>query len=206
MGKIRAIVQAPDPVSLAGVAGLLRSTPGIEALTAKDVSRADVVVLCCERLTPSVLTMLRRSASVTGLPVVLIVDGIDEDDLVAAVENRVVAVLPRRAVTVTRLARTVVTAAGGGGTRPNLVGELLENVEYLQREVLAPNGLNADGLSPREIDVVRLMAEGWDTTEIASRLSYSERTVKNVIQGLTVRLKLRNRSHAVAYALRSGMI
>jgi len=49
-------------------------------------------------------------------------------------------------------------------------------------------------------------ADGFDTNEIAGKLCYSERTVKNVIYGVTHRLKLRNRSHAVAYALRAGMI
>jgi len=207
MEKVRAIVQAPDPVSLAGIAGLLGSSPGIEVLAAEEVSGADVMVLCCERLAPSVLTVLRRSAGTTGLPVVLVIDGIDESELLTAVENRVVAIIPRRAVTVSRLAEAVVTAAGGGGVMPpNLVGELLKHIEYLQREVLTPNGLNPFGLSSREVDVVRLMADGWDTTEIASKLRYSERTVKNVIHGVTTRLNLRNRSHAVAYALRSGMI
>jgi len=89
---------------------------------------------------------------------------------------------------------------------PNLVGELLKQVDRMQRDVLAPNGLNASGLTPREIDVLRLMADGFDTNEIAGKLCYSERTVKNVIYGVTHRLKLRNRSHAVAYALRAGMI
>jgi DNA-binding CsgD family transcriptional regulator len=89
---------------------------------------------------------------------------------------------------------------------PNLVGELLKHIERLQRDVLTPFGLNASGLTPREIDVLRLMADGLDTGEIAGKLCYSERTVKNVIYGVTHRLKLRNRSHAVAYALRSGMI
>lgn len=50
------------------------------------------------------------------------------------------------------------------------------------------------------------MSEGLDTSEIAAELSYSERTVKNVMHGLTTRLHLRNRSHAVAYALREGYI
>jgi DNA-binding NarL/FixJ family response regulator len=51
-----------------------------------------------------------------------------------------------------------------------------------------------------------LLAEGRDTAEIASRLCYSERTVKGVIHGLTTRLQLRNRSHAVAFALRNELI
>lgn len=90
--------------------------------------------------------------------------------------------------------------------RTHLTGELLKHVERLQREILTPHGLNASGLTPREIDVLRLMADGMDTAEIGRTLCYSERTVKNVIHGVTRRLKLRNRSHAVAYALRAGTI
>ena len=207
MEKTRAIVQAPDPVSLAGISGLLESSPGFEVLAVEDVSKANVVVLCCERFTTSVLAMLRRSTSTTGLPVVLVIDDIDASELLIAVKNRVVAIVPRAAVTVSRLTDAVVTAVSSGGVMPpNLVGELLKHVEYLQREVLTPNGLNPSSLSSREVDVVRLMADGWDTSEIAHKLRYSERTVKNVIHGVTTRLSLRNRSHAVAYALRTGMI
>ena len=61
-------------------------------------------------------------------------------------------------------------------------------------------------LSSREADVLRLVAEGRDTSEIAEELCYSERTVKNVLHDLTTRLQLRNRTHAVAYALREGLI
>ena len=45
-----------------------------------------------------------------------------------------------------------------------------------------------------------------DTSEIASRMCYSERTVKNVLHDLTSRLQLKNRTHAVAYAVREGLI
>jgi DNA-binding NarL/FixJ family response regulator len=61
-------------------------------------------------------------------------------------------------------------------------------------------------LRSREVDVLRLVAEGYDTAEIARTLSYSERTIKKVLHEMTMRLQLRNRSHAVAYALRAGLI
>jgi DNA-binding NarL/FixJ family response regulator len=72
--------------------------------------------------------------------------------------------------------------------------------------VLAPRGLTFAGLTDRETKVLRLVADGFDTAEIATNLAYSERTVKNVIHDVTARLQLRNRSHAVAYALRAGLI
>lgn len=74
----------------------------------------------------------------------------------------------------------------------------------IQSQVLAPRGLHVNGLSEREVEVLRLVAEGNDTNEIARTLCYSERTVKNVIHDVTSRLHLRNRPHAVAFALRQG--
>ncbi|GLY23743.1 response regulator transcription factor [Micromonospora sp. NBRC 101691] len=207
MEKVRLVLQAADPFSYAGLDSFLRSCPAVELLPDADRAGAQVLVFGCEQLTVDVVATLRRSAAQTGLPVVLVLREITESELLTAVDCRVVAVLPRAAVTAERLAHSVLAAANGGGVMPpNLVGELLKHIERLQREVLAPNGLNASGLTPREVDVLRLMADGFDTGEIAGKLCYSERTVKNVIYGVTHRLKLRNRSHAVAYALRAGMI
>lgn len=61
-------------------------------------------------------------------------------------------------------------------------------------------------LRSREVAVLQLVAEGYDTAEIARTLSYSERTIKKVLHDMTKRLQLRNRSHAVAYAVRAGFI
>ena len=70
----------------------------------------------------------------------------------------------------------------------------------------SPRGLTLSGLTQREADVLRLLAEGCDTAEVGRRLFYSERTVKNIIHDVTARLELRNRTHAVAYAIREGLI
>ncbi|WP_305785781.1 helix-turn-helix transcriptional regulator [Symbioplanes lichenis] len=207
MEQVRVVLQASDPLSHAGLAAFLQASPDVTLLRGADRAGAKVLVVSCERLTTDVVAMLRRSAAESGIPVVLVVGEITETELLTAVECRVVAILPRAAVTGDRLMHSVLAAANGGGVMPpNLVGELLKHIERLQRDVLTPNGLNASGLTPREIDVLRLMADGMDTNEIAGELCYSERTVKNVIYGVTHRLKLRNRSHAVAYALRAGMI
>ena len=207
MEQVRVAVQTSDPVSHAGLAALLQTRPELAVLRGPRRAEADVLVVAAERLSADVVSTLRRAAADLAVPVVLVVGEISEAELLTAVECRVVAILPRPAVTAERLVHSVCAAAAGGGVMPpNLVGELLKHIERLQRDVLAPHGLNGAGLTPREIDVLRLMADGLDTGEIAGKLCYSERTVKNVIYGVTHRLKLRNRSHAVAYALRSGMI
>ena len=207
MEQVKVALQAMDPVSHAGLAALLQFRTDIVVVRSSQRNDADVLVAAAERLTPDVVAGLRRAGADVGAPIVLVCHEIAEAELMTAVECRIVGILPRSAVTSERLAHSVRAAAVGGGVMPpNLVGELLKQVERMQRDVLAPNGLNASGLTPREIDVLRLMADGFDTNEIAGKLCYSERTVKNVIYGVTHRLKLRNRSHAVAYALRAGMI
>ena len=55
-------------------------------------------------------------------------------------------------------------------------------------------------------EVLKLLADGLDTSEIARRLSYSERTIKAVLHDVTARFQLRSRAHAVAYAVRAGLI
>ena len=207
MEQIRVAVRAADSLTFVGLVSLVRSRPELSLLSPDDYAEADVVIVAVERLGSDAVAMLRQVVADIGAPVLLICNDITEAELLVAVRYRVVAILPRPAVTPDRLARSVLSAANGEGVMPpNLVGELLKHIERLQRDVLAPNGLNAAGLTPREIDVLRLMADGLDTNEIAGTLAYSERTIKNIVYGLTQRLNLRNRTHAIAYAFRAGVI
>ncbi|WP_250004722.1 response regulator transcription factor [Actinoplanes sp. M2I2] len=205
--QIRVAVQGADPLSQAGLVAFLQPWPELVVVPGGRPDQAQVFVVGIERLTVDVVAMLRRSAKEVGVPVILVTAALDESDLLVAVECRVVAVLPRSTVTADRLAYSVKAAAEGGAVMaPSLVGSLLKHIERLHKSVLATNGLNASGLNDREIEVLRLMADGFDTVEIAGKLSVSERTVKNIVYGMTRRLDLRNRSHAVAYALRTGII
>ncbi|MFI1951431.1 response regulator transcription factor [Streptomyces xinghaiensis] len=205
--SIKALVRAPDPLTQSAVSGHLGSAPNIEIVSEERPDPADVAVVVAERMTVEVTSLLRKIKATLRVPVVLIPSEIERADLFMAVECNVVAVLPRAAATSKRIEEAVLTAATGGGVLPSkLLGELLRQIERMQREVLSPHGLHNSGLTPREIGVLRLMAEGLDTAEIADKMCLSERAVKRVIFGVTRRLNLRNRPHAVAYALRSGVI
>ncbi|HEY4331175.1 MAG TPA: LuxR C-terminal-related transcriptional regulator, partial [Ilumatobacteraceae bacterium] len=127
--------------------------------------------------------------------------------LMTAVEVGACGVLRRREATSERVCAAITAAADGDGTlAPDLLGRLLTQFGRLQREVLAPRGIGPVGLSHREVEVLRMLSEGHDTAAIAHTMAYSERTIKNIIHDVTARLNLRNRSHAVAYAVKSGLI
>ncbi len=61
-------------------------------------------------------------------------------------------------------------------------------------------------LTGRDLEVLRLLADGRSTAGIAHDLAYSESTIKNVIHDLVHQLDARNRAHAVALAIRAGVI
>jgi DNA-binding NarL/FixJ family response regulator len=89
---------------------------------------------------------------------------------------------------------------------PRLVGQLMTQVYRLQNQVLAPRGIQVSGLSQRESEVLRLIALGMEVSEIADKLSYSERTIKNTLHDVLSRFQMKNRTQAVAFAIREGLI
>ncbi|MEW5660325.1 response regulator transcription factor, partial [Streptomyces cinereoruber] len=134
-----------------------------------------------------------------------------EPDLLSVVEYGVRAIIWRHQATEQRLLSAVHSAARGEGELPpDLVSRLLNQVGRLRRATAAGTTAGGTaplfGMAPREVDVLRLLAEGLDTRQISERLAYSERTVKNILHALMTRLQLTNRAHAVAYALREGYI
>ena len=197
-------VVADDPLNLAGMLSQLRDMPGIR-LAAQGVPAHVAIVV--GNLDESLLFSVRRLRAEGTQRVLVCAPNIDEAGLFAAVEAGACGVVRRADATPEQLARTLRSAAcGDGALPPDLLGKLLEHVQTLQSRLLAPLGLRFSGLTTRETEVLRLLADGFETKEIAEKLSWSERTVKNVIHDVYTRLQLRNRAHAVAYAIRQGLI
>lgn len=200
-------VQALDPLSFAGISGLVNRRPDMELLSTERLSEADIWVVVTPSMSAQVMHQLRDLTADTSAKIVMVLDRLGDADLLAAVEIGVVATIWRFEATPERIVQSVVTVSrGGGDLSKEIQAKLLADVADMQRNVLAPRGLTASGMESREVDLLRFLAEGLDTAEIAERMRYSERTVKSILYGLMTRLNLRNRSHAVAYAMRSGVL
>lgn len=205
--RIAVYVYGEDPISQAGVAAQLRGRPETYVVEGEAIDRATVAVVVTEPVDDAIVRVV-RGIQRGGCPkVVLVASQLDDSSLMLAVEAGVSGLLRRQEATPEVLARAVVTASQGNGTlAPDLVGRLLDRVSRLQHDVLLPRGIGRDGMNDRERDVLRLLADGLGTHEIANELAYSERTIKNIIHDVTTRLHLRNRSHAVAYAIKTGIV
>jgi DNA-binding NarL/FixJ family response regulator len=204
---ITVFVFGADPLSQAGMASYLRDCPEVEVVPESRIDDAQVALVVVDAVDDGSLRVLRAMQR-NGCPrIVLLVGEVDSAGVSDAVQAGAVGVLRKATVTREALRNAVRAAAHGDGVlSPDLLGGLLRQVRQVQSDVLTPRGLTMSGVADRELAVLRLLSDGCDTREIARRLSYSERTVKTIIQDVTRRFGLRNRSHAVAYALRQGLI
>lgn len=204
---VRVAVHSTDAVIREGLVSCLHQERRVREVPLDRIDEADTIVVAVDIVDASVLELLRGLSDKPEARFLVIAARQWQADISAAVDRGVRAVLWRDSFTPAAFIRTLLTIADGGGSfPPTLQGTLMEQVQWTHREVLAPRGLTASGVSPREVDVLRLVADGKELCEIASKLCYSERTVKYILYGLMKRLQLRNRAHAVSYAIRAGLI
>jgi DNA-binding NarL/FixJ family response regulator len=200
-------VSAADAISQAGLTAQLRFQPGIRVIDSVEDDPTGIALVAADSADDHTLHELRQLRQSGCTRIILVLRDMDDTSLVAALETGVCAVLHRAEATPTRIAQLAAQAMGGEATMsPDILSRLIKQVSRLRHQVLTPMGVNLSGLSSRETQVLKLVADGCGTHEIALTLSYSERTVKNILHDVTSRLQLRNRSHAVAYAIREGLI
>ncbi len=198
-------VTASDVLTEEGAQAYLRAASGVRVVPWEDRHGADVALVLAHKVSLATLTRVEEvtgSDKGRGLPVLLVVDSISERHLWYAVDRGVVGVLLRGEVGYADIVRASRRALRGESPLPpTLVRALVERLRSLPGH---PPG--SSDLSAREVDVLRLLAEGLSTAEVAGRLNYSERTIKNVLHDVITRLGLRNRTQAVAHAIRNGAL
>ncbi len=135
----------------------------------------------------------------------------DGESVSTAVAAGAVGYLRKETLTQDLLQAAIQAAAGGAAIMaPDLLlgmlrGSALEPAAALEPGCRQPRS-SEQRLTDREQRVLALIAEGHPTREVAEQLSYSERTVKNVLHDIVTKLNVRSRSQAVAHAVRDGLI
>ncbi|MFD8692162.1 LuxR C-terminal-related transcriptional regulator [Streptomyces sp. NPDC059651] len=200
-------VQAGDTLTAEGAEAYLRGSEGVRVAAWGSWDCADIALILDHQVTERTIGWMERVCQETeardGLPILLVADEIGERDLVRAVRYGLVGVLLRRDVGWARVLEAARSALDGSAPMPaRLVRSLVESMRSLTSAVQQ----HGTDLSGREVDVLSLLAQGLSTADVAARLNYSERTIKNVLHEMMTRLGLRNRTHAVAYAVRKGVV
>jgi DNA-binding NarL/FixJ family response regulator len=167
----------------------------------------DVVVWVPRRLDDRALLALHddtADADAPAVPVVLLADLDDEGAVPRALRAGVAAVLSRDAGA-TEIAAAVHAAAAGLIVVPRVLArELIEASSFTGASV-ARETVGA-ALTPREREVLTLLAEGLPNKAIAPRLEISEHTVKAHVAAIYHKLGAGNRAEAVVAAARRGLI
>jgi DNA-binding NarL/FixJ family response regulator len=205
--RIPVFVRGADSISESGVRSQLRQRPELLLTEAVDDGTMPVAIVVSDCADEAALRLVRELRGQGARQVIFVLSVIEDNTLMAAVGAGVCGIVARAEATPERLVTAVRQAAAMGGVlSPQLLGRLMGQMTRLQNQVLAPRGLRLSGLSDREVEVLQLIAQGWEVREIAEKLAYSERTIKNTLHDVLNRFQLRNRTHAVAFAIREGMI
>ncbi|MET7998333.1 response regulator transcription factor [Amycolatopsis sp. NPDC005232] len=202
--QIAVSVRAADTISAAGLMMVLETNPKI--VGCRPGERPDVLVFSTTHVTPGAIAELREMRP-AEVPVVLLASSVPEASLLALIECGVVGIVDAKSAHRCELDQAVAAATENESVMPKAVlGQLVGLVQRMQRDTLAPLGITSVGLAEREVQILRLLAEGIDTAEIARQLTWSESTIKHVLHNLTKRYNFRNRVQAVAFALRAGIV
>jgi DNA-binding NarL/FixJ family response regulator len=197
-----------------GLRMVLRSDPEIEVLGEAE-DGAEAVALARE-LKPDVVLMDIRMPKLDGIaatrlllqkpqpPRVLVLTTFDLDEYVfGALRAGASGFLLKDAPEEQLLAAIRIAADGGALFSPGVTRRLIERFVQLGETVAPPA---VDELSPREVEVLRLIARGLTNAEIATELVVSEHTIKSHVARILQKLDLRDRTQAVILAYESGFV
>ena len=211
MSAVRVVVADDQTVVRDGLVTLLKLLPGIDVVAA--ASDGDEAVRLVAEHNPDVLLVdlrmpkcdgveatRRVRADHPGTEVVVLTTYSDDDSVLSALRAGARGFLTKDADAESIGRALQAAAAGQSIVDADVQRRLIEGAA-------APKPADpADtGLTPREIEVLRLIADGLSNTEIARHLVVSEATVKTHINHLFAKANLRDRAQAVAYAYRLGL-
>jgi DNA-binding NarL/FixJ family response regulator len=189
-----------------GVRVLGEAADGMEALQFVRAYAPDVVVMDLNMPGMGGVEATRQISAQAPLTKVLVLTISDDDtDILEAVFAGAGGYLLKDS-SIDELLRGIKSAAAGEALiSPQIAGKVLQRVRATTTSPDARETIRAE-LSQREVEVLKLLANGKDNAEIASELTISPKTVKNHISNILMKLQIENRIQAAVYAVRSGIV
>lgn len=212
---IRVLLVDDQPLVRAGLRLILSAREGFDVVgecgTGAEVPSAvarlhpDVVVMDIRMPGVDGVEATRRLRAGAGAPPVLVLTTFDDDELLSAALRAGAAGFQLKDAPAEELIRSVQTVAGGEAwLDPGVTGRVLAAYRATAppREAVAA----LRDLTPRELEVLRLLARGLSNAEIAEALFIGEVTVKTHVGHLFTKLNVRDRAAAIVFAFDAGVV
>ena len=210
-GGIRILVADDHPMLREGLVGVLSTQPdfevvgeasdGAEAVRLAETLHPDVILLDLEMPGTDGVAALEdlRDAGSEARAVVFTAYDTDER-ILGALRAGARGYLLKGASRAEIFSAIRTVHAGGSLLQPDVTARLLEHIGRNDE------GTRAEQLTPRELEVLGLISQGLQNSEIAAQLFVTERTVKFHVSSILAKLGADNRTEAVAIAARRGLI
>ena len=183
-----------------------------------EAANGETAIRLASELAPEVVIMDLNMPGLTGVEttrklagvapltrVVVLTISADDDDVMDAVMAGACGYLLKDSSIQDLIVGIRAAAAGESLTSPQIAGKLLQRLRSQSTNEDAAATIRAE-LSDREIEVLKLIANGKDNAQIARDLFISPKTVKNHISNILMKLQIENRIQAAVYAVRSGIV
>ena len=211
---IRVLLVDDQPLVREGLGRILRprdgfdivgeASDGAEALALAGETQPDVVLMDIRMRGMDGVAATRELRHRSGPPV-LVLTTFDDDEVLAGALAAGAAGFILKESSAEDIVRAAHAVAGGAAwLDPAVAPRVLDAYRAGQPGRGTPP--SAEGLSERELDVLRLMARGRNNREIADELYISEATVKTHITHIFTKLDLRDRAAAIVYAFDRGLV
>jgi NarL family two-component system response regulator YdfI len=210
---IRVLIVASSSISQSGLTNLLRGSTSLQIvgvlsnfgqLSEKvEELQPDVVVAEITGQDTTLPEEIPKLSEEAPVAIVLLVDDANPERDLEAMRSGIRAVLPRNMSSSAIVATVEAVGVGLAVLLPEGLDHLLREGTASHRAVSPPL---VEALTPRELEVLSMMVEGWGNKEISTRLGISEHTVKFHVASIMGKLNASSRTEAVTSGIRHGLI